>query len=118
MYEYGLKQPFADLLQYSCSNIYRPSDMQRYQKQTPTQVLSCEYCEIFAKFLLWLLLYAVFSSPHFTIFRPKTEIYCPFFLFLFFIFRLYTKIYSVNFCIPSVYWKIQTRKKSALFLTQ
>ena len=41
-----------------------------------------------------------------------------FVFFFFFMFRLYTKIYSVNFCIPSVYWKIQTRKKSALFFTQ
>ena len=51
--EHLQKQPPEVLHKKACSkqfcNFYRktPESLQLYQKQTPTQVFSCEYCEIF-----------------------------------------------------------------------
>ena len=63
------KQPFANVLQNRCSEKFRnihgetpvPESLQLYQKETPTQVFSCENCEIFKnsffiEHLLWLIL--------------------------------------------------------------
>ena len=58
-HEYLQKQPFADVLQNRCSKKF--SNILN-QKESPTQVFSCEYCDIFknsfyTEFLRWLLLH-------------------------------------------------------------
>ena len=58
------KQPFADVFQNRCSKTFRYI---LNHKESPTQVFSCEYCQILknsflTEFLRWLLLHFLKSN--------------------------------------------------------
>ena len=72
------KQPFADVLQNRCSEKcpqentcveisflikLQPLGLQLYLKKTPTQVFSCEYCEIFKNSLFNRTTLVASSAP-------------------------------------------------------